>query len=380
MMSTALDTMYHTDVVLKYSAKLLSHGMPLNVATVPGTMISDCIGQRLGEHPEAVSLEDAQHDGQISGPLGERLLALFVALHLLDDREHRPRQLEDDARRDVRHDAEGEDRRAAQGAAREEIVQSEQRARSPGAHEVGEGVDVHARRRDVRPDPVNHEAQQGKEELFLELRDLEQIGNRRRHAIVPPACSILDLALAETATPLTTNFRPETSPVPSSLIGWSGRRTSPAPKSVSGVTSTPSASSTRWRTFTTCAGCLNGLVKPRLGIRRMSGIWPPSNPGRTWPPCRAVWPLPPRPAVFPIPEPGPRPLRMRARCEPRGGRRSCNASRVTWDSGLGAWDLVLARGFRVAFAFGFGIYFFPSFSGVTSTRCRTCCSIPRSAG
>src|SRR5438876_8460634 len=42
MMSTALDTMYHTDVVLKYSAKLLSHGMPLKVATVPGTMISDC--------------------------------------------------------------------------------------------------------------------------------------------------------------------------------------------------------------------------------------------------------------------------------------------------------------------------------------------------
>src|SRR6266478_5041681 len=30
--------MYHTDVVLKYSAKLLSHGMPLNVATVPGTV------------------------------------------------------------------------------------------------------------------------------------------------------------------------------------------------------------------------------------------------------------------------------------------------------------------------------------------------------
>src|SRR6266487_3715288 len=34
--------MYQTDVVLKYSAKLLSQGMPLNVATVPGTMMSDC--------------------------------------------------------------------------------------------------------------------------------------------------------------------------------------------------------------------------------------------------------------------------------------------------------------------------------------------------
>ena len=41
-MSTALERMYHTDVVLKYSANVLSQGTPLNVATVPGTMISDC--------------------------------------------------------------------------------------------------------------------------------------------------------------------------------------------------------------------------------------------------------------------------------------------------------------------------------------------------
>src|SRR5206468_5066817 len=67
------------------------------------------------------------------------------------------------------------------------------------AQEVREGVDVHAWRRDVRPDPVNHEAKKGEEELFLELRDLEQIGNRITHAIVPPACSILVLALADTA-------------------------------------------------------------------------------------------------------------------------------------------------------------------------------------
>src|SRR5437762_626197 len=172
--------------------------------------------------------------------------------------------------------------------------------------------------------------------------------------MVPPACSIFERAEADTVTPFTLNLRC-TSPMPSSLIGRSGRRTSPAPNSVSGVTSTPSASWPRCRTFTTWAGCLNGFVKPRLGMRRMSGICPPSNPGRTLPPWRAVWPLPPRPAVLPIPEPGPRPLRMRARCEPTGGFRSWSASRVTWDLGLGAWDLVLARGFRVAFAFGFGI-------------------------
>src|SRR6266699_5651334 len=176
--------------------------------------------------------------------------------------------------------------------------------------------------------------------------------------MLPPACSIFERAEADTVTPLTLNLRC-TSPMPSSLMGRSGRRTSPAPNSVSGVTSTPSASWPRCRTFTTCAGCLNGFVKPRFGMRRMSGIWPPSNPGRTLPPWRAVWPLPPRPAVLPMPEPGPRPLRMRARCEPTGAFRSCSASRENWVSGLGARDVArdlgLARGFRVALGFGFGI-------------------------
>src|SRR4051794_29441194 len=57
------------------------------------------------------------------------------------------------------------------------------------------------------------------------------------------------------------------------------------------------------------------LVKPRLGSRRCSGIWPPSKPlMRT--PERAVWPLPPRPACLPLPEPMPRPTRMRFLREP----------------------------------------------------------------
>src|ERR1700722_10204798 len=57
------------------------------------------------------------------------------------------------------------------------------------------------------------------------------------------------------------------------------------------------------------------LLKPRLGNRRCSGIWPPSKPlMRT--PERAVWPLPSRPAVLPLPEPMPRPTRMRFLREP----------------------------------------------------------------
>src|SRR5262245_28365085 len=55
----------------------------------------------------------------------------------------------------------------------------------------------------------------------------------------------------------------------------------------------------------------NGLLKPRLGSRRCSGIWPPSKP-LTATPERAFCPLTPRPAVLPLPEPMPRPTRRRA--------------------------------------------------------------------
>src|SRR5947209_11240831 len=65
------------------------------------------------------------------------------------------------------------------------------------------------------------------------------------------------------------------------------------------------------------------LVKPRLGSRRCSGIWPPSKPlMRT--PERAVWPLPPRPPVLPLPEPMPRPTRVRSLREP--GRSAISLS------------------------------------------------------
>src|SRR5215208_3611128 len=52
------------------------------------------------------------------------------------------------------------------------------------------------------------------------------------------------------------------------------------------------------------------LLKPRLGSRMWSGIWPPSKPF-TETPERLVWPFWPRPAVLPLPEPMPRPTRIR---------------------------------------------------------------------
>src|SRR5712692_7426510 len=46
----------------------------------------------------------------VAGELGELLLPLFALLaQLLEVRDHRTEQLQDDGGRDVRHDAEGED-------------------------------------------------------------------------------------------------------------------------------------------------------------------------------------------------------------------------------------------------------------------------------
>ena len=52
------------------------------------------------------------------------------------------------------------------------------------------------------------------------------------------------------------------------------------------------------------------LVKPRFGMRRCNGIWPPSKPRIMREPLRERWPLWPRVEVFPMPEPMPRPTRF----------------------------------------------------------------------
>src|SRR5271170_4674600 len=63
------------------------------------------------------------------------------------------------------------------------------------------------------------------------------------------------------------------------------------------------------------------LVKPRLGRRRCSGIWPPSKPRMRLEPERDPWPLWPRVEVLPMPEPIPRPTRLRPVFAFLGARR-----------------------------------------------------------
>src|SRR5579864_4715172 len=86
----------------------------------------------------------------------------------------------------------------------------------------------------------------------------------------------------------------------------------------SGLKVSPSSLSSRPR-FTIAYCFLKMLVKPRLGRRRCSGIWPPSKPRFWLKPVPACCPLCPRADVFPCPEPMPRPTRLRSFFCPAGG-------------------------------------------------------------
>ena len=99
---------------------------------------------------------------------------------------------------------------------------------------------------------------------------------------------------------------------------WRGCPSPAAPRT---VTVSPSSNAFRALRLTISRGFAKMLLKPRLGMRRARGIWPPSKPTRTLPPERAFWPLWPRPPVLPLPEPAPRPFRYACPDGALGGRQ-----------------------------------------------------------
>ena len=78
---------------------------------------------------DAISLHDGERDGEITGVLVENLAArLAFLLQGFEFGENGRHQLDDDRGRDVRHDAEGEDRHAVHGAAGQGVENVEQAA------------------------------------------------------------------------------------------------------------------------------------------------------------------------------------------------------------------------------------------------------------
>src|SRR6202034_78085 len=109
-------------------------------------------------------------------------------------------------------------------------------------------------------------------------------------------------------------------PSPSTLMRPSRFFTRPSSVNFSKVSSFSPSSASRSR-FTTAYSVRKMLVKPRFGMRRCSGIWPPSKPRIRLDPDRDPCPLCPRPEVFPVPDPMPRPTRFLFRFAFFGARK-----------------------------------------------------------
>ena len=116
----------------------------------------------------------------IARPLRDLLSALFVLLHLLDGRDYRAGDLEEDARRDVGHDSQRENSRVGKTAANEQVVQSEQTAFALVGEEIGQRYDVDARRRNVRAKSVDHETDQREDDLVPQFRRVVDVAYSRR--------------------------------------------------------------------------------------------------------------------------------------------------------------------------------------------------------
>ena len=87
---------------------VVSEMMVIRMNPKPGLMtIPSCMACRPVAMPKDCMM--AEHDGQVAGPLGDLAAAQFAfLLQFLERGHHHRQQLQDDRRRDVRHDAQGE--------------------------------------------------------------------------------------------------------------------------------------------------------------------------------------------------------------------------------------------------------------------------------
>src|SRR6266545_1939075 len=136
-------------------------------------------GPRQGD--EARRLQNRQPERQVAGVLRDlRLPGLPFLLQLLQSWNHHHQQLQDDARSDVRHDAEREHRQLQQRTTREQVQQREDRGRAvlvglPHRLDALLYVAVrHARAWQCRTEPVHADDEEREEQLFAQVRRLER--------------------------------------------------------------------------------------------------------------------------------------------------------------------------------------------------------------
>jgi hypothetical protein len=136
-----------------------------------------------GQGHDAGRLEDRQRQREVAGVLGDLGLAgLALLLEGLQPRDHHHQQLQDDARRDVRHDPEREDGQLEERATGEQVDQVVDPALLRRLVEAVLHVrDVHAGRRDLGPQAEDGDDQQDEQQLLAQVRCPECVGEGAQH-------------------------------------------------------------------------------------------------------------------------------------------------------------------------------------------------------
>ena len=125
-------------------------------------------------------LNDGEDDRQVARPLGDLAPAqLAFLLQLFQRRNDHGQQLQNDRRRDVRHDAQGENGQLADVAAGEHVEEAEDGALLR-AEEFLPALDVDARRGDLAAQPVHGQHAQREQDPLAKVGDAEDVARTLR--------------------------------------------------------------------------------------------------------------------------------------------------------------------------------------------------------
>src|ERR1039457_6650501 len=123
----------------------------------------------------AERLQDGEDDRQVAGPLGDLAPAQFAfLLQLFESGDHHGQQLQDDRRRDVRHDAQSEDRQPANIPTGKQVEEAEDRSRL-GVEELLPLLNVDARRGDVTAQTVHRQQPQRKHQPLAKIWNAKHV-------------------------------------------------------------------------------------------------------------------------------------------------------------------------------------------------------------
>ena len=128
-------------------------------------------------------LHRAQNHSQIARPLGDLLAPQFAFLLQLGQRliDH-GQQLQNDGRRDVGHDAQGENRQAAQLSAGKQIDETQQAA-FVLLEELLQLVRIHTRRGNVSAQAIHRQQPKRKQNALAQVRNAKDVGQFLQHRL-----------------------------------------------------------------------------------------------------------------------------------------------------------------------------------------------------